>query len=56
MNPAAILALIGDLYSQVAAMTEENQRLTAERDEALKVAREATDAGRAAVDQMRPTI
>lgn len=27
MNPAALLALIGDLYQQVAALTEENQRL-----------------------------
>lgn len=27
MNPAAILALISDLYSQVGALTEENQRL-----------------------------
>lgn len=27
MNPAAILALIGDLYGQVAALTEENTRL-----------------------------
>lgn len=27
MNPAAILALIGDLYSQVAALTAENQQL-----------------------------
>ena len=29
MNPAAILALISDLYSQVAALREENERLTA---------------------------
>jgi hypothetical protein len=27
MNPSAILALIGELYSQVAALTEENERL-----------------------------
>ena len=27
MNPAAILALIGDLYQQVAALTEENRAL-----------------------------
>lgn len=27
MNPAAILALIGDLYAQVAALTEENKTL-----------------------------
>jgi len=28
MNPAAILALIGDLYAQVAALTEQNKMLT----------------------------
>lgn len=27
MNPASILALIGDLYEQVAALSEENQTL-----------------------------
>lgn len=27
MNPTAILALIGELYSQVAALTEENKSL-----------------------------
>ena len=27
MNPAAILALISDLYGQVAALTEQNARL-----------------------------
>lgn len=27
MNPAAILGLLGDLYSQVAKLTEENQEL-----------------------------
>lgn len=27
MNPAAILALIGDLYSQVTQLTQENQAL-----------------------------
>jgi hypothetical protein len=27
MNPAAILALMGDLYQQVAALTEENKAL-----------------------------
>jgi len=27
MNPAAILALIGDLYGQVAALGEENKTL-----------------------------
>ena len=27
MNPAAILALIGDLYQQIAALTEENKML-----------------------------
>jgi hypothetical protein len=27
MNPAAILALIGDLYAQIAALTEENKAL-----------------------------
>lgn len=27
MNPAAILALIGDLYAQIAALTEENKTL-----------------------------
>lgn len=26
-NPAAILALISDLYQQIATLTEENQRL-----------------------------
>lgn len=35
MNPAAILSLISDLYGQVAALTAENQRLTAERDDLL---------------------
>jgi hypothetical protein len=29
MNPSAILALIGDLYTQVAQLTEENGRLRA---------------------------
>lgn len=29
MNAAALLALIGDLYAQVAALTEENARLNA---------------------------
>jgi hypothetical protein len=27
VNPAAILALISDLYGQVAALTEQNQQL-----------------------------
>lgn len=27
MNPSAILALISDLYQQIATLTEENQRL-----------------------------
>jgi uncharacterized small protein (DUF1192 family) len=27
MNPAVILALIGDLYQQIAALTAENERL-----------------------------
>jgi hypothetical protein len=27
MNPAAILALIGDLYQQIATLTEENKGL-----------------------------
>lgn len=27
MNPAAILALIGDLYAQIATLTEENKAL-----------------------------
>jgi hypothetical protein len=27
MNPAAILALIGDLYQQIATLTEENKSL-----------------------------
>jgi hypothetical protein len=27
MNPAALLALIGELYAQVSSLTEENQRL-----------------------------
>lgn len=27
MNPAAILALIGDLYQQIATLTEENKEL-----------------------------
>lgn len=27
MNPSAILALIGDLYSQIAALKEENEHL-----------------------------
>lgn len=27
MNPAAILALIGDLYTQISELTAENQRL-----------------------------
>ena len=27
MNPAAILALIGDLYQQIATITEENKAL-----------------------------
>lgn len=26
-NPAAVLALLGDLYAQVAGLTEENRRL-----------------------------
>lgn len=30
MNPAAVLALIGDLYSQVAALTQERDALRAE--------------------------
>lgn len=30
MNPAAILALIGDLYEQVAALSQENERLRAQ--------------------------
>lgn len=29
MNPAAILALIGDLYEQVATLQAENERLRA---------------------------
>lgn len=37
MNPAVILALIADLYSQVATLTEENQQLRAQ------LAREAAD-------------
>lgn len=27
MNPTAILALIGDLYAQIATLTEDNQQL-----------------------------
>lgn len=27
MNAAALLALLGDLYAQIAALTEENKRL-----------------------------
>lgn len=27
MNPAALLALIGDLYAQVASLQEENKKL-----------------------------
>lgn len=34
MNPAAILALITDLYTQVTALTEENQALRAELEKA----------------------
>lgn len=30
MNPAAILALLSDLYSQVAALTQENEALRAQ--------------------------
>lgn len=33
MNPAAILSLISDLYSQVAALTAENEQLRAALDE-----------------------
>lgn len=33
MNPTAILALIGDLYQQIAALTEENQALRSAREE-----------------------
>jgi hypothetical protein len=29
MNPAVILALIGELYAQVASLTERNQQLEA---------------------------
>ncbi|WP_432793705.1 hypothetical protein [Rhodococcus ruber] len=29
MNPAAVLALIGELYGQIAALTEENAALRA---------------------------
>lgn len=36
MNPAAILALIGDLYGQVAALTKENDSLKAALAEAQK--------------------
>lgn len=40
MNPAAILALISDLYTQVTALTEENQRLRAQLEEQQPPARE----------------
>jgi len=30
MNPVALLALIGDLYTQLATLREENERLRAE--------------------------
>jgi hypothetical protein len=30
MNPAAILALIGDLYAQITALSEENKALREE--------------------------
>lgn len=30
MNPAVILALISDLYAQIAALTDENRRLREE--------------------------
>ena len=43
MNPAAILALISDLYSQVGQLTAECQRLTAERDDLLHRADHAPD-------------
>lgn len=33
MNPTAILALIGDLYQQIAALTEENHALRSGQDE-----------------------
>lgn len=33
MNPAAILSLISDLYSQVSALTQANERLTKENRE-----------------------
>jgi hypothetical protein len=33
MNPTAILALIGDLYQQIAALTEENQALRSAQEE-----------------------
>lgn len=36
MNPAAILALISDLYGQVAELTERNQRLEAQLAETQK--------------------
>lgn len=36
MNPAAILALISDLYAQINALTEENGRLRAAAQETTK--------------------
>ena len=34
MNPTAILALIGDLYSQIADLTEQNAQLRAAQEPA----------------------
>lgn len=39
MNPAAILALIGDLYAQITGLTEENRQLR----EALAASAESDD-------------
>lgn len=33
MNPAAVLALISDLYAQVSALTQENQALRKQLEE-----------------------
>jgi len=44
MNPAAILALIADLYGQVMGLNAQVERLTAERDELLHLADKAPDA------------
>lgn len=35
MNPATVLALISDLYSQVTALMEQNTQLAQERDQAI---------------------